>query len=506
MNKIPFEDKDEIVSTYGKLIELSIRMRDFNNAKSLIEDASEFMVEEDNKFAMMKHEILAEISINMRDYQDAASHYTEALDLIEDNNFEDYYRISKKIAKMYEDILNYEYAIESFTNILHSIPRSEYKKLAETKIDVARVNLKLGNTEVANEYFGEALSYLSSIDSASMYDLYEGIGKSYEDINEYEGALRYYKLAFEDMPTSLYSRRINNLIIRATIYKKLDDSSQLFKVLLKARKLVKKDDYSNKWEINHRLGNFSATTGEYKEAFKYYNKAIENANKLENLKKYAISTFMKGKIFEKVGKIETAISTYEDAVMAMELSKSFTKKEIRMFGDMLFELSDLLRKNKEYDKALKFGKRSLEVLENMGSCYKVKSLLNLGNIYLDIKDYDKTQDYYEMALRCPGLTRSNTEYLAKVYNNMAVLASREGKFNEAIEYYNKSLTIKEANRDYQGMVNTFWNIAVLYEKKSMFDEAIAVLEKAVFLIDNYSLGNGNKFVEYIAELELLKNG
>jgi len=167
-------------------------------------------------------------------------------------------------------------------------------------------------------------------------------------------------------------------------------------------------------------------------------------------------------------------------------------------------MSDLLRIERNFEQAISKGKRSYDLLNNIDSFYISKSLLNLGNIYLDMAELDKAEEYYESAIE-DARDKSNREYEAKALNNRAILKVKRHKYESAIEDYKLSAKLKKLNGDFQGTVNTYWNMAILYERLRQFENAINIIKEALFLIKHYDLDNGMEISNYLAELEYIYN-
>lgn len=69
--------------------------------------------------------------------------------------------------------------------------------------------------------------------------------------------------------------------------------------------------------------------------------------------------------------------------------------------------------------------------------------------------------------------------MAGTYNNIGLIYYNKGDYDRAMEYYNKSLNIKERIGDEPGMASTYYNIFLIYETKGNINKAIYYLEKCV---------------------------
>jgi tetratricopeptide (TPR) repeat protein len=69
--------------------------------------------------------------------------------------------------------------------------------------------------------------------------------------------------------------------------------------------------------------------------------------------------------------------------------------------------------------------------------------------------------------------------MAQTYNNMGLVYQARGEWDKALEFYQKSLKIKEQVGDIHGMALTLGNIGFLKIKQGRFEEAVKPLEQAI---------------------------
>ncbi len=504
MDRIAFNDTEEIIDTYYKLIDISIKLRDFQTALQHLETVREFIPEEDIESRIKNYERTAEIYEEFNQIQRAVRNYTYALNLINpDENFEDYYRISRNIALLYERDIQYQNALDRLSTLSEKIPNTNYEKRFENYMDIARIYLKMDDNQSASVYFDRGASLARQNELITIYDYYEEVGKIYEGINLNREALQYYQQAYNNIPENLTRRRLQNLIKQAELYEKLNEIETAINISINAITTSESGDYETQWALYNTLGRLYTKKESYTESINSYKTASEKALQMNDNKKYAYSIFQIGIVNEITDKNQQAINYYEEAVEAMERSESLTDEETNLLGDMLFELSDLLRQEKQYEEAKEQGNKCLRVYQEINSYQKAKALLNLGNIYYEKGEYQEVKSYYQQALQ-NAEEDNNTEYYAKALNNLAVMMVKEGDYEQAIEYYEQAIELKELDSDFQSAVNTYWNMAIVYERMSRFSKAIDVLKEAIFLIKNYKLENGDEFAQYIAELEYIR--
>jgi tetratricopeptide (TPR) repeat protein len=71
------------------------------------------------------------------------------------------------------------------------------------------------------------------------------------------------------------------------------------------------------------------------------------------------------------------------------------------------------------------------------------------------------------------------KYLAAAYNNKGLLYSETGKGKPAIEYYDKSLKMREAIGDKKGLAETYINLGLVYDNRGDMQNALFYFEKGL---------------------------
>jgi tetratricopeptide (TPR) repeat protein len=77
---------------------------------------------------------------------------------------------------------------------------------------------------------------------------------------------------------------------------------------------------------------------------------------------------------------------------------------------------------------------------------------------------------------------------------------RQGKIDDAIAFYKKSLEITERLGDVVTSSINYWNLGLLYEKQGKIAQAIELMEKAVAIEKKIGHPDAAKDAEYIARL------
>ncbi|HUO33752.1 MAG TPA: tetratricopeptide repeat protein [Candidatus Acidoferrum sp.] len=113
-----------------------------------------------------------------------------------------------------------------------------------------------------------------------------------------------------------------------------------------------------------------------------------------------------------------------------------------------------------------------------------EALYGLGSVYLNEERDAEAQDCFERAVR---LHADYPGTLPKAWNNLGILAARKGNTSEAIQDFQKALTIDPNN------IIALGNLGSVYRQEKRWDDARSALERALQLNPdnpeaNYSLG------------------
>ncbi len=218
-------------------------------------------------------------------------------------------------------------------------------------------------------------------------------------------------------------------------------------------------------------------TGDFRRAEKYFN-AIRTPELQQDLVFWeSIVDMLNGRTKEALNKLKTI---------------SCTDLEIRTVSYCVYTKSYLYLNNKQYKKSLKYALKYLSDVEKeeeearvLGKIkkfpYKKHVILVTAYDYLNLKDYDKAEEYFGLFLAEYG----RADLLAKyaIYG-LGLSALFKGKTDIALKHAGALET-----RDKELAQNLYLQLANLYVDRKAFEKALVVLHKA--------LGVSPGFKEYI---------
>jgi len=167
---------------------------------------------------------------------------------------------------------------------------------------------------------------------------------------------------------------------------------------------------------------------------------------------------------------------WSDAGEVLRESLDFFKDEKTRAG-IYFCLGTIVRRLGEWDKAIDYYEKDLEISEKVGDIHGMAlTYNNLGLVYADKGEWDKAIDYYEKSLEISEKL-GDIHGMALTYGNLGLVYADKGEWDKAIDYYEKDLEISEKLGDIHGMALTYGNLGSVYADKGEWDKAIDYYEK-----------------------------
>ncbi|WP_168193936.1 tetratricopeptide repeat-containing sensor histidine kinase [Pontibacter sp. SGAir0037] len=175
-----------------------------------------------------------------------------------------------------------------------------------------------------------------------------------------------------------------------------------------------------------------------KEAIQYGNKAIEAAEKADDVKVLAKAINTTGAGFFMLGDFESAANKYYEALRLRE-----------SIGD------------------------------SVGICL---SYNNIGNIYISQHNYTKAEEYYNKALRLANHIKDKTS-ISRTLNNLGSSSLKQGAYEQALKYYKAALPLKEELEDKPGVIAALSNIGLIYSTAGNYQAALTYQLRALAIAD-----------------------
>ena len=234
------------------------------------------------------------------------------------------------------------------------------------------------------------------------------------------------------------------------------------------------------------IGLLANQHGDISKALEYYHKSLKIQEEIKNKRGVAICLNNIGVIYNQEGDIAKALQYYSKSLKIQE--------EIKDKHGMAYSLKSIgaiYHGQGDIPKALDYYHKSLKIREEIKDSKGIaQSLESLGVIYEELGDIPKALDCYQKSLK------RNEEVNDKVgigynLNAIGVIYSKQGLEKKigtserdsllavALDYYNKSLKIREEIQDKQGIALSLKSIGLMYKNKSNMAKALEYFLKSL---------------------------
>lgn len=144
-----------------------------------------------------------------------------------------------------------------------------------------------------------------------------------------------------------------------------------------------------------------------------------------------------------------------------------------------FDMGDYyqFKTNNNFDLALRYYLRGLEIGKKESNSYKTRILNRIGLIYIQINDYTSALEIYTQILSLTDTTKDFAR-ISNTYNNMGMIYVNLKKWNEAIKYFQltKKYAILDNNKEVLASANG--NFGTIYIELKKYKEALVYLFQA----------------------------
>lgn len=207
----------------------------------------------------------------------------------------------------------------------------------------------------------------------------------------------------------------------------------------------------------------------------YFSKLQHDYAKSKGLKKYMAQALRnKGGAFWIKGDNASAINLY---IQSLKLFEEIGDKTGIAFAST--DIGGIYWEQGNYQSAIAYFTRSLEIKEEIGESMNiVGSLNNIGSIFKEQGDaaresgnsklakefYANAINYYTRSLKIRA-AEENNQGIAGSLNHIGAIYKAQSDFVKALDYYKRSLTIYESIKSKKGIANLLYNIGIIYENQ-----------------------------------------
>ena len=235
----------------------------------------------------------------------------------------------------------------------------------------------------------------------------------------------------------------------------------------------------------NNIGFLAQQQGDVTKALDYYHKSLKILEEIKNKEGIAGSLNNIGFIYKNQGDILKALEYYHKSLRNLEEIKD--KKGIAY---SLNNIGFIYENQDDISKALEYYERSLKIQKEVNDKEGIAtSLNNIGGIYYKQKKLSEALDCWLKSLAIREEI-NDREGLASTLNNIGGIYNNQGSSKEfgtsernsllskSLEYYNKSLKIKEDIHDKKGIATALNNLGSVMFKMGNTSEALSYASRS----------------------------
>jgi len=275
---------------------------------------------------------------------------------------------------------------------------------------------------------------------------------------------------------------LEEIKIEISTYEKLYKNSQYYEAIALANELlansVIQDEVDVLATVNNFLGIVYNRLSDYPKALEYFSKALQLFEEIGIKVGIGGNLVNIGLIYSSIKKYDTAFEYFSKALIILEEigHKEFQANATSNIGLVYNNLSD-------YPKALEYYSKALQINEEIENKVGIASNLgNIGEVYLRLLDYPKALEYSTISL---GINEeiNNKFSMALNFGNIGIVyASKESLYYNVViaeEYLQKTLLISNEIGAKDFIRESYEQLHTLRLTEGRFEEALEYYKKSV---------------------------
>ncbi|HOI32489.1 MAG: tetratricopeptide repeat protein [Bacteroidales bacterium] len=250
------------------------------------------------------------------------------------------------------------------------------------------------------------------------------------------------------------------------------------------------------------MGKTSSISGDYDLALDYMNQAVKALKSTKNYTELARTYINMGLVYKNLADYEASIS-YFDQALKLAFDHELKDQEAAAAANratVYFTTGDYQRALESYQKAMSVYE------ETKDSLRFAKMLMNIGLVYWQ---WDKNDLALEMQLKAKEVFEQQKDLveLGRVYNNIGKIYYQDiHDTTLALEYYQRSLEMREKMGNQLGMAIVMANIGNIYRDKNQKEKAFENYEKSLAISQFIGYREGVALTSYYMGIAYQKYG
>ena len=240
-------------------------------------------------------------------------------------------------------------------------------------------------------------------------------------------------------------------------------------------------------QIQSLKGRYFRHFGKNDQAFSAYTDARKKAQNLKNDTLCALADIGLGHVYETRGSLDSAEYFYNHALSDYEhINDSLG------IGQALLHLSMFYQTKVDYEKSLLYALESYRIYKKLNPDheYYIWALMNLGNIYVVMHEYDTAFSCYDQCYKL-SVQQNNENLASQSAVNKALIYYYNKEYERAKDEYLKAIPFNEKINDTEELSLLYHNASIMYRHLGNMDEALKFALKSL----DYAREAGSKEME-----------
>ncbi len=192
----------------------------------------------------------------------------------------------------------------------------------------------------------------------------------------------------------------------------------------------------------------------------------------------------------------------EDSVAEIHLKQASTHfgkaGDVRNNCIVMMQLANNYSSNGDYLLSIETNKKIMKMAQNIRNDTILSKLYNnIGLDYKSLGNYPEALNYLLKAIAYKKKYKAGEKSLSATYLNIGLVVELAGQPDEAVKYYQTSLSLKKQIDDTEGIARVYTNLAVVEKNRKNYNLALQLLDSCEYY--------HNKTPDIYTEYDLLVN-
>ena len=396
---------------------------------------------------------------------------------------------------------NFDDAILTFSRALKLVHDAKDKKDYETDIliNLGLLYWNIGQIKISLDFFvkAESSSDAEGLKNKSQFcrsviqltNLYFK-AKSLRDeptIKDYPESIKAFEQAI-DIARKIGSGEHEVKCLRqlSVIYDETNNPRESYRLNIEAQEIARKLNIKRELEYSsYNIGRYYSNASVYSLALENFENSLKIATEL-NASDRALSSMALGNTYSDLGQYDKALSYITPALEIYRAQKDKQDTAIALLNlGVIYRRRGFLTSDRaDWNRALAYYQEALGLLRSLNDASnEIVILNNIGSVYSDLADYSEAMRYFQ-----EGLDRARkTNYAEKtgmLLNNIGIVQATLGNYEESTKYYQQAIDLALETHGGKILWEAYLERANAYKSQGKFAEAAEDYQRSITVIED----------------------